>query len=104
MGSGFLEPVYRECLEIELRKRNIPALSQPVLELEYSGHKLDQTFKPDLICHDAIILELKAVDHLADSHRSQVLNYLNATRFQLGLLINFGHFPKLEWERIVLSK
>ena len=104
MGSGFLEAVYQECLGIELRKRGIPAIAQPTLELEYSGQRLTQTFKPDFICYDQIILEIKAVETLADAHRSQVLTYLNVTKFPLGLLINFGHHPGIENERIVLTK
>jgi GxxExxY protein len=56
----------------------------------------------DLICYDKIIVELKAVEKLADEHRAQMLNYLNATGHKLGLLVNFGHYPKREWERMVL--
>ena len=60
-----------------------------------------QRFQPDFICFGAIILEIKAVSALTDEHRSQVLNYLNAMGYRLGLLVNFGHHGKLEWERIV---
>ena len=56
---------------------------------------------PDFICYNKIVLELKAVSQLVDEHRAQVLNYLNATGLKLGLLVNFGHYPQLEWERIV---
>ena len=66
------------------------------------GHSLKQGFVADLVCFDKIIVELKAVSRLVDEHRAQVLNYLNASGFKLGLLVNFGHHPKLEWERIVL--
>jgi len=58
---------------------------------------------PDFICHGRIVLELKSVSGLVDEHRAQVLNYLHATGFKLGLLVNFGHYPKLEWERIVVT-
>lgn len=61
MGAGFLESVYQECLEKELNIQGIPFLSQPKLHLSYKGETLNQKYKPDLICYDKIILELKAV-------------------------------------------
>jgi GxxExxY protein len=100
-GSGFLEGVYQECLEIELTLQSIPFNPQARFELAYKGRKLKQTFNPDFICFGNIVLEIKAVSALADEHRAQVLNYLNATGCKLGVLVNFGHYPKLEWERIV---
>ena len=103
-GNGFVEPVYQECMEIELEHQGIPFKAQPPLQLEYRGHILKQTYKPDLICYDKIIVELKAVSNLIDEHRSQVLNYLHATGMKLGLLVNFGHYPKVEYERIALTR
>ena len=100
-GCGFLEPVYQECLAIEFDFLGIPAVAQPELELAYRGKTLEKTYKPDFTCFGKIIVELKAVSALTDEHRAQVINYLNATGFHLGLLVNFGHYPKLEWERIV---
>ena len=102
-GIGFTEPVYQECLKYEFELQGIPFVSQPAFELEYKGRKLEQTFRADFICFGKIILELKALEKLVDAHRSQALNYLNATGFELALLVNFGHFPKLEYERIVKS-
>ena len=99
-GCGFTEQVYQECLEIEFEYQNIPFVSQPKIQLEYRGRLLKQYFKPDFICFDKIILEIKAVSNLIDEHRSQTMNYLNATNFELALLINFGHYPKIERERI----
>ena len=101
-GAGFLESVYQECLELELRARNIPYQSQPALPLAYKGNQLKSRFQPDFICYGKIILELKAVSAISDEHRAQLQNYLRVTRFQLGLLVNFAHYPKLEYERIVL--
>ena len=101
-GCGFLESVFQECLHLEFELQGIPFDAQRVLRLEYKGRPLQQGFIADFVCYEKIILELKAVSRLADEHRAQVLNYLNATRYQLGLLVNFGHYPKLEWERIVL--
>ena len=102
LGHGFLEAVYKEALEIELTKRGIPFESQKELRIVYEGQELKQTYKPDLICYDKIIVELKAVSSLDDSHRSQIYNYLHATGYKLGLLINFGYSDGLEYERKVL--
>jgi len=101
MGCGFLEAVYQECLEREFTKQGIPFLSQPELVLHYKGARLVQTYKPDFICYDLIIVELKAVKELGNEHRAQAHNYLKATGLELALLINFGHYPKTEIERIV---
>jgi len=101
-GCGFLEPVYQECMEIELAYQQIPFTSQEKLGLSYRGMKLKQFYQPDFVCYGQIIVELKAVSALCDEHRAQVLNYLHATGLRLGLLVNFGHYPKLEYERIVV--
>ena len=100
-GCGFLEAVYQECLEIEFEMQNIPFAAQQDLALDYKGRPLRQRYTPDFICYDKIIVELKAVSELKDEHRAQVHNYLKATGMKLGLLVNFGHHPKLEYERIV---
>jgi GxxExxY protein len=99
-GAGFLEPIYQECLAIEFDHRNIPAISKPLLTLSYRDRILTQTYQADFVCFERIIVELKAVSALCDEHRTQLLNYLNATGFELGLLINFGDYPKLEYERL----
>ena len=103
-GCGFLEPVYQECMEVELRLQGIPFVAQKPLALEYKGTPLRCKYEPDFVCYDKIVLELKAVRELADEHRAQVQNYLRATGFQLGLLVNFGHYPKVEIERIVNTR
>jgi GxxExxY protein len=102
MGCGFLEPVYQECLEKELTLQGIPFDAQKIVELNYKGQKLDKIYKPDFLCFDKIIIEIKAVSKLNNEFRAQIINYLNATNMRLGLLINFGHFPKIEHERYVL--
>ena len=104
LGCGFLEPVYQECLGIEFIYRNITNIPQKELILRYRGQQLKHTYKPDYICFDKIIVEIKAVSKLIDEHRAQILNYLHASGFKLGILVNFGHYPKLEFERIVLTK
>jgi len=103
-GYGFVEPLYQECLEHEFRLQNLDIVAQPRIPLEYKGIRLNQHLIPDFVFQDKIIIEIKAVSRLCDEHRAQVLNYLKATGLELGLLVNFGHFPKLEWERLVLSK
>ncbi|MBA4137833.1 MAG: GxxExxY protein [Opitutus sp.] len=102
-GNGFLEPVYHDCLEIELGLQSIPHVHEPSLRLTYKGVPIAHSYSPDFTCWDKIVVELKAVEKLTDEHLAQVLNYLNATGYELGLLINFGHHPGLEWKRIVRS-
>lgn len=103
-GCGFLEPVYQEWLGIEFEYQRIPAIPKPSLTLSYRGRLLTQTYEPDYVCFQKIIVELKAVSALTDEHRAQLLNYLHATGFELGLLVNFGHYPKLEYERIAKTQ
>lgn len=103
-GCGFLEPVYQECLEIEFDLQKIPFRSQARIDLFYRGHPLRQQYVPDFICYDGIVVEIKAVHELTDEHRAQMLNYLHATGCKLGLLVNFGHYPRLQYERLALSR
>jgi len=100
-GSGFTEPIYQECLEMELTLQDIPYYAQCQIPLTYKGRKLRHTFVPDVICYDKIILELKAVSAITDEHRSQTINYLKATGMKLGLLINFGAKDGVVVERFV---
>ena len=102
LGSGFLEAVYQEALEIELDKRHIPYEKEKELDVYYDGIRLSKKYVADFVCYDKIILELKAVKELDDSHRSQIYNYLKATGFKLGFLINFGKYDELQIERKVL--
>lgn len=101
---GFLEPVYQECLGIEFEYQRIPAIPKLSLTLSYRSRTLTQTYERDFVCFSKIIVELKAVSALTDEHRAQLLNYLHATGFELGLLIDFGHYPKLEYERIAKTQ
>lgn len=102
MGCGFLETVYQECLEREFANRGIPFAAQPDLTLRYKGERLKQIYKPDFICYEQIILELKAVKEIAPEHKAQVINYLKATGMKLGLLVNFGAYPKANITRLAL--
>ncbi len=99
-GCGFLEDVYQECLEIELGLQEIEFDAQYPLKLEYKGHPLKKKYIPDFICFGKIIVEIKAVKTITDEHRAQLQNYLKATGYKLGLLINFGHHPQVQIERI----
>jgi GxxExxY protein len=101
-GCGFLEAVYQECLEIEFELRGLPARPLVILPLAYKGRALKKTYEADFICFDQILVELKAVSALTDEHRAQVQNYLHATGLKVALLVNFGHYPKVEHERYVL--
>jgi GxxExxY protein len=102
LGCGFLEAVYQECLEKELKLRGIPFESQKELRLSYKGEVLNLTYKPDLVCYGNIIVELKALKVVEDIHRAQLFNYLKVTGLRLGLLVNFGHYPKATVERIIM--
>jgi len=101
MGCGFLEAVYQECLEKELHSRNIPFASQQSLPLFYKGEPMKQTYIPDLICYGSIIVELKAAKEITPEHKAQILNYLKAARLKIGLLVNFGSYPKAQIERFI---
>jgi len=101
LGSGFLEEVYHEALKLEFIDRSVPATSKPKLEIRYKGKILKKNYEPDFVFFSAIVLELKAAKALDDAHRAQLFNYLKATVFELGLLINFGCKRELEWERII---
>ncbi|XZE52398.1 GxxExxY protein [Planctomycetaceae bacterium SH139] len=91
-------------MEIEHEYQHIPSIAHQELRLFYRGTELKQRFIPDFICYEKIIVELKAVSKLTDEHRAQLINYLNATGYELGILVNFGGHPKLEWERLVHTK
>jgi GxxExxY protein len=101
-GCGFTEPVYQECLQLELAGRGIQFIPQQEIRLSYKGQLLRQTFKADFICFGTIILEIKAVSALVDEHRAQVMNYLRATGLRVAQLINFSHHPGIQHERFVI--
>ena len=102
LGCGFVEAVYQEALEMELRKRNIPYEREKELTINYKGMTLSKTFRADFICYDKIILELKAVTEFTDEHYAQIYSYLKASEMKLGMLINFGK-ASLDYYRIPAS-
>lgn len=103
MGNGFLEPVYHECMEFEMAERGIPFVHEMPLSISYKRHPLEIGYRPDFLCFDSIILEAKALSQLTSEHDAQVLNYLKATKLEVGLLVNFGA-PSLQWKRLVLTR
>ncbi len=102
LGAGFLEGVYQEALERELVTRNILFCREKKLDVIYKGKPLEKHYYADFICYDKIIVELKSVKELLPEHDAQLFNYLKATGYKLGLLINFGE-PSLAYKRIVCS-
>ena len=101
LGYGFLEPVYQEALEIEFQIREIPFEREKQLPVFYKNYLLDKKYFADFICYDKIIVELKATSGIISEHISQTINYLNATKNRLGLIINFGE-KSLTYQRIIL--
>lgn len=93
--------MYQEALEIEFQRQSIPYEREKEIKIQYDGVELKQTYKADFVCYGMIIVELKAVRALDDAHRAQVYNYLHATGYRLGLLLNFGSQDELENQRIV---
>lgn len=99
MGCGFLEAVYQECLAKEFALQGIPYREKPTLRLKYKSMLLEKVYQPDFICYDAIIVELKAVKETTPIDQAQMLNYLKSTGLKLGLLVNFGVYPKADVQR-----
>jgi GxxExxY protein len=102
LGCGFLEPVYQEALEKEFVLQELPFAREVALPIYYKNQLLQKTYIVDFICFEKIIVELKALSGLSKENYAQVLNYLKATNYKLGLLINFGK-QSLEYKRIILS-
>ena len=102
LGCGFLEAVYQEALGKEFSAQEIPFSSQPVLEIFYKGNRLAKTYQPDFVCYEEIIVEIKALSNLTGVEEAQIINYLKASGFKTGLLLNFGS-KSLEHRRFVYN-
>ena len=102
LGSGFLESVYQEALEIQFRQDKIPFEKEKRLHIKFNDIQLDKFFKADYICFDSIIVELKATPFIHKNDIAQVLNYLRATDMRLGILVNFGE-KSLSFKRVLNS-
>ncbi|HET8714661.1 MAG TPA: GxxExxY protein [Holophagaceae bacterium] len=98
LGAGFLESVYEKAMILALRGKGIKVEAQVPLDVRFRGELVGQFFA-DLVVEERVIVELKAVKTLLPEHQAQVINYLKATRMEVGLLINFGT-PKLEYRRL----
>ena len=90
LGCGFLESVYQEALAIELGLRQIPFRREVKLPVSYKGQRLVTSFCADFICFDSLVVELKALANMSGSDEAQLINYLRATRYKIGWLLNFG--------------
>jgi len=100
LGSGFLEIVYQDALQIEFHRRDIPHQREFPLPIFYKDVKLNRVYSADFLCFEKIIVETKAVKTLTEDFYAQIMNYLKATKLKLGLLINFGE-PSLRIKRII---
>lgn len=102
LGCGFLEKVYENALMIQFRDNNINAIQQKPIKVFFKN-KVVGDYIADIVIEDKIILELKSAESISDSHRGQIVNYLKATKYKIGYLINFGA-KKLEYERFINSE
>jgi GxxExxY protein len=102
LGPGFLEGVYQEALAIEFAAQHLPFQREVELPVYYREQRLSTAYRVDFICHDAIVVELKALARLTGLEESQLINYLRAARFDTGLLLNFGA-RSLEHRRFTTS-
>ncbi len=102
LGAGFLESVYERALLLALRQKGLSAVSQHPVRVLFRGDNVGD-FHADILVEEIVLVELKAVKAIAPEHQAQVINYLNATGIEVGLLINFGK-PKLEYRRFTRNK
>ena len=103
LGPGFLEAVYQEAMVVELKTRGIPFQREVELPVLYKGERLNVLYRADFLCHETVVVELKALAKLSGVEESQVINYLKAAGFSTGLLLNFGG-ASLQYRRFVSSK
>lgn len=101
LGNGFLENVYEEALCYELEQRGIPFQSQVEIDIYYKDHLISKKYRTDIIVDDKVIVEIKATSGLTRVDEAQLMHYLKATKYRVGLLLNFGK-EKLEKRRIIL--
>jgi len=102
LGAGFLESVYEKALLVALRQRGLSVIAQHPIKVIFRGQSVGD-FYADILVEDKVIVELKAVKAVTPEHQAQIINYLNATGIEVGLLINFGN-PRLEYKRFTRQK
>jgi GxxExxY protein len=101
LGHGLNEKSYENSLVVEFRRRSIAFDQQHCFEVLYKGEHVGQ-FVPDLIVLAKVVVDAKVIDHISNHERGQMLNYLRIAKLPVGVILNF-RYPRLEWERIVLS-
>ena len=99
---GFLEPVYQEALALEFKNREVPYNRELRFPVTYKGHRLSTRYRPDFVCFESVIVEIKALSRLSSIEESQLINYLKVTGYHTGLLLNFGT-RSLQQRRFVLE-
>ncbi len=100
LGRGFLEIIYKDALEYEFNKNNIPFEREKEYEIPYKKTILKHKYYADFVIFDKIILEVKAVNGIIDEFIKQTLNYLSASKNKLGIIVNFGE-DSLKYKRLV---
>lgn len=103
LGCGFSEPVYQDAFEKEATRRSLPFGREVELPVFYKGERLKTGYRSDFLCFDDLVVELKALSQLTSREEAQVISYLKAGNFEVGLLINFGA-ESLEYKRLVYTK
>ena len=103
LGCGFLEAVYREALQVEFNILGIPNATEVGLVLSYRGRPLKTSYRPDFVCFERVIVEVKAMRELSGVETAQVINYLKASNLKTGLLLNFGN-TRLQYRRFIYGK
>lgn len=103
LGCGFLEAVYQEALALELAARGVPFRREVEFPVFYKGKPLNVTYRADFVCFDSVIVEVKALARLSGVDQAQLINYLKATGYEVGLLLNFGA-ASLEHQRLVCTQ
>ena len=101
LGKGHSEVIYKDALQVELARKPLAFTREKEYTIAYKGVVLLHKYFADFVLLDKIILEVKAIDCLTESHVKQVVNYLAASKLKLGLLVNFGE-DSLNWKRVVL--
>lgn len=104
LGPGLLENSYEACLLFELRQKGLNVKSQVPLPVSYKGLLLEAGYRIDILVEEKVIIEVKAVDKLAEIHTAQILTYLKLTKLKLGLVINFNTVKVIEGLKRVVNK
>ncbi len=102
LGNGLKEKPYENALVVEFNLRSIPFLQQPRYPIDYKGTNVGE-YVPDLITHNALVVDAKVIESIGDNELSQMLTYLAITNLEVGLILNFK-YSKLEWKRVVRTR